>query len=326
MTPDFTFNPAVPTPPRRKRSIRRTTTHDSNRPQGLDGPVAHVATGRELVTDSAGQTHVTDAARITAEVDYNRVMILSIACDPPEPAMSGLIGKGAYSGFRKTVEAMLPGEFSSHRLRGQLLDDLPPAVMGNGRALRAEGMRIGVSRPKTLPVGICAGWADGGTLVSGYSELGPPLLIGPAASSLEDADDTLAWHEFGPLAPHGTRRARRLDIWEEDGEGWLDCFFRDSHLDRSGMESVVHEWHLRAQFDIGERRFLTACAVPGPLPYPECPASGASADRLAGMPLDGLRKAVRQDFVGTSTCTHLNDSFRALEDAGYLLDCLVGSA
>jgi hypothetical protein len=28
--------------------------------------------------------------------------------------------------------------------------------------------------------------------------------------------------------------------------------------------------------------------------------------------------------VGTSTCTHLNDTFRALEDAGALLDLLPG--
>jgi len=44
------------------------------------------------------------------------------------------------------------------------------------------------------------------------------------------------------------------------------------------------------------------------------------------MSIDGLRRAVRRSFVGPSTCTHLNDSFRALEDVGMLYDRLAGSA
>jgi hypothetical protein len=62
------------------------------------------------------------------------------------------------------------------------------------------------------------------------------------------------------------------------------------------------------------------------LPYPECPASGGSAARLVGSSIDGLRRHVRQDFTGTSTCTHLNDTFRALEDIGAMFDRLAPSA
>jgi hypothetical protein len=324
---DFSGNwPSASTPPRRPGSIRRTTTHDSNRPEGLDGPVAHVATGRDLLTDAHANAVALDEARIEATVDYNRAAIIAIASEPFESSLAMLAGKSAYSGFRKSIQELIPGEIGSHSVRAQLFDDFPPAVMGNGRALRAEGVKIGLARRGALPLDQCAGWAEGGTLVSGYSELGPPLLVGPSSPPLGCDADWQAWHAFAPLAPHGTRRARRIDLWEEDGQGRIDSFFRDSHVDRHGSERVIHEWRLVVAFDPRERCFISAEVNAGPLPYPECPASGGSAARLAGMSIDGLRRAVRQSFVGPSTCTHLNDSFRALEDVGMLYDRLAGSA
>jgi hypothetical protein len=124
------------------------------------------------------------------------------------------------------------------------------------------------------------------------------------------------------LPVHSTRRLRRLDIWEEGGLGRADCFFRDSHIDLDGVEKIVHEWRLLALFDPVARTFLSSEAETGPLPYPECPRAAASADRLAGMPIDGMRRAVPKAFTGPSTCTHLNDTFRAMEDVGALLDAL----
>jgi hypothetical protein len=318
--------PAAITPPRRAGSIRRTTTHDSSRPEGLDGPVAHVAMGRDLLTGAGGEARVLDEARIGAVVDFARVAIISIASNPPEPALAELTGKGAYTGFRRLVEEALPGEMASRRVRAQLLDDFPPAVMGNGRALRAEGRRIGIARRETLPVDRCAGWAEGGTLIRGFSELGPPMQIGPRCPPLANNSDPLGWHGFAPLGPHATRRARRIDVWSEGDVGRGDCFFRDSHVDRHGTETVVHEWRLRFVFDPATRCFVSAEAEAGPLPYPECPSSGGSASRLAGASIDGLRRAVKQDYVGASTCTHLNDTFRALEDVGALFDLLAPSA
>jgi hypothetical protein len=318
--------PVASTPPRRFGSIRRTTTHDSNRPEGLNGPVTHVATGRDLLTDAKGRAVVVDTARLDAVVNYNKVAIVSMVSDPPDPALAALVGKGAYAGFRKSVEELLPGEIGSHSVRAQLFDDFPAAVMGNGRALRSEGVRIGIARKNPLPVDQCAGWAAGGTLLAGYSDLGPPLSDCATAPPLAGGGDPLAWHAFVPLGSHGTRRARRIDLWENGGIGKGDCYFRDSHVDRHGDETVIHEWRLLIEFDLRERRFLSAVAEAGPLPYPECPASGGSAARLVGMSIDGLRRSVRQQFAGTSTCTHLNDTYRALEDTGMLFDHLAASA
>ena len=55
------------------------------------------------------------------------------------------------------------------------------------------------------------------------------------------------------------------------------------------------------------------------LPWFECPEAAGSAERLVGRPLDGLRASVRAEFLGTSTCTHLNDALRALEDVPALV-------
>jgi hypothetical protein len=319
-------NPVIDAPLRRPGSLRRTTTHDATRPDGIDGPVGLVAIGRDLLTGVSGKAEEIDFSRLDARVDYMKTMILSVDASPAISALTELVGKSAYVGFRKSIDDILPGEMESHSVRAQLFDDFPAAVMANGRALRSEGKKIdiggGSAAPRKLPVNICAGWAEGGTLLAGHSELGPPLHVGPNSPSLDSAADPLGWHELPVLSPHSTRRARRLDVWEEDGRAWADCFFRDSHVDRHGVHTIVHEWRLHAQIDLAERTFVSVRADSGPLPYPECPGSGASAERLAGMPVDGLRRAIRKAFVGPSTCTHLNDSYRAMEDVGALLDRL----
>jgi hypothetical protein len=157
------------------------------------------------------------------------------------------------------------------------------------------------------------------------THLGPPLNVGPRAPQIEPDHEPLGWHHSAPLPSHSTRRRRRLDLWEEDDRVWVDCFFRDTHIDADGRETVVHEWSVWAELDPMRRCFLSGGARVGPLPYPECPGAGASARRLAGMPFEGLRRKVRASFVGPSTCTHLNDTYRSMEDVGALLDALRSS-
>ena len=61
------------------------------------------------------------------------------------------------------------------------------------------------------------------------------------------------------------------------------------------------------------------------LPWQECPGAIGSAARIEGMTLSELRDRVRGEFVGTSTCTHLNDTLRAIADLDALLDLRAGS-
>jgi hypothetical protein len=56
------------------------------------------------------------------------------------------------------------------------------------------------------------------------------------------------------------------------------------------------------------------------LPWQECPGAIGSATRIQGMTLSAMRDRVRAEFVGISTCTHLNDTLRAIADLDALSD------
>ena len=105
----------------------------------------------------------------------------------------------------------------------------------------------------------------------------------------------------------------------------IESYFRDSHVDNDGRETIVHEYGLRGAIDRREQRLLECATTPGALPYPECPSAASSADRLAGVQLNEVTELVRREFTGPSTCTHLNDTFRCLEDAGALMSLLTPS-
>ena len=66
-------------------------------------------------------------------------------------------------------------------------------------------------------------------------------------------------------------------------------------------------------------RIVACVATPRVLPWAECPQAAASAGRLVGQRVADLRALVRDDLVGTSTCTHLNDLLSSLSQAGRLV-------
>jgi Protein of unknown function (DUF2889) len=91
-------------------------------------------------------------------------------------------------------------------------------------------------------------------------------------------------------------------------------------VDRDGVETIVHEYTVSAAVDSSDGVLAWCAARARVLPWVECPAAAMSAGRLAGVPVAGLRRHVRETFLGTSTCTHLNDTLRSLEDIPALLD------
>jgi hypothetical protein len=113
------------------------------------------------------------------------------------------------------------------------------------------------------------------------------------------------------------RRRRRIDLTVGRALT-VDAMFRDSHFDGDGNESAVHEYGLRAEIDTETLLLTELEATPRVLPYIECPRAAASALRLVGFPLAEVRDRVRAELVGTSTCTHLNDLLRSLEDVNGL--------
>lgn len=303
-----------------------------------------VATGRDLLTGTDGVARVVAEARVDATIDYfDGRQVTAISSDPPLPGLDTLVGLPTARGFRRALDQALPGEAGSHSVSYQLLDDLPTALLVSGFALSVAGVTFS-RRPEHASAqfpDLCAGWAEGGTIVSTIRRAGEvPVVTGPPAPSLvglpSPSDpsgtsgpvDPLAWHRLGPLGPHDMRRLRRIDVWMEEGAGagsgevHVDAFFRDSHMDPEGRETVVHEYGLAATLDPETSVFTSCRATIGALPWRECPGALASAGRLAGRSAGGLRALVRQELVGPSTCTHLNDMLRALEDVPALAEAI----
>ncbi len=128
-------------------------------------------------------------------------------------------------------------------------------------------------------------------------------------------------HEVEPLRARGMRRFRRLDMWPVDA-GLVDfeAHFRDSHMDDDLVETIVHEYTVAGTVDPSTRTIKSVSAEVRVLPWQECPGAIGSAARVQGMGLVELRDRVRGEFVGDSTCTHLNDTLRAIADLDALLD------
>jgi len=298
---------------------------DAQRPEALTARLRLVGRGRDIRTEPDGTVRVLDT--VTTEVDIRfdaGPLVERVVTDPPVGGTEALTGSMASGGFRKVVNQSVSASPGS--LLYLLLDETPGSNLVSGYALGHATWRGDLAAPQmtgTRSPGpsrqtpdLCAGWQVGGVILVGMEQEGRvPHVTGPDAPSVVDPADPDGWHAFPPLAPDEMRRARRCDVWRmETGDLGVDAFFRDSHMAPDGLETVLHEYTLRATVSSDASTVLSCEATPQVLPWIECPQAAASAGRLAGVPLSGLRSHVRSELVGKSTCTHLNDTLRELED------------
>ena len=291
-------------PPLLPGALRRTSTIDTH-PAGT-GESSVDLRARDISADVLGEVrmraHLTD--RVIDDIDNG---------------LDALVGNRVGPGFRSTVGKLFPEEARRATLLHLLLDDWVGAALVSGYAVQHAAINLGIEE-KIGPgvadhmAGICAGFASDASLVPYAKRNGTiPSVHGPLAPSL----DGLEMHAVEPLRANGMRRLRRLDLNPDDG---FTAHFRDSHVDGEGVETIVHEYTVAGSLDTSTRTITAVDASVQVLPWQECPGAIASAARVAGMTLAELRARVRGEFVGTSTCTHLNDTLRALADLDALLN------
>ncbi len=318
--------PVSSSPPRTKGSVRRTTSIDSTRPLGMTGPIEIDARARDLVTHEGSAPARGAEQQLRATIGFDRTL-LTIEAEPAELRLSRLVGTVVGPGFRARMTETIADHADRRTLLHTLLDDLPGAVLVSGYATqRAQPPAIAgsptphgaFSQHVRASENMCSGWATSATIMVTFRSTGTiPTPLGPEAPRLERPGDPLSWHGMAPLAPEATRRRRRLDLLppSADHPNWtFDSHFRDSYRGADGVETAIHEYLVDGWLDADRRHIGAVGAEARVLPWMECPAAVGSARRMAGRSLNGLRGEVRAEFVGTTTCTHLNDSFRVLAD------------
>lgn len=311
---------------RRPGSVRRSITIDTIRPGDILGDAVQIAVGRDLLTHPDGTSEVLGSVNVRTRLDYaDHYRLTELQADPGPSELDELVGASVSTGFRAAMVAAVPQQQANATLLHAVLDDLPGAALVSGYAIGHPG-----AFPKRKPgapvlqiEGLCAGFQRDGTIMDMMNTDGTaPVVTGPAAPSLLDPDDLLAWHELRRMSANDMRRWRRLDVMPgttPDTPVEVEAYFRDSHMDEHGRETVIHEYTVRVVVDPHTQRIIGSDAVAHSLPWVECIEAEASGDRLAGLALSGLRPLVREDFVGVSTCTHLNDTMRSIEDVRALL-------
>ena len=303
----------LPGPPARvPGSVRRTTNVDQRR-GGPGEPQSVLARGRDLRTDRDGTTEVVDEVELRLELDGSG-MVTAVEADPPDPRLEALIGESSSKGLRQRADALVPDHRESGTVLHQLLDDLPMASLISlyGSSREVPDFALPADRAEKM-TDLCSGWRAGGTMLHTLEETGVfPIPVGPSAPPLADADDPLGWHELPPMAPRSIRRCRRLDLVAGDPLA-LEVHFRDSHLGADDdLEDVLHEYVVAATVAPDTLVVLSSEGTVRVLPWPECPGALASAGRIVGEPVAGLRLKVALRFTGTTTCTHLNDVLRSM--------------
>ena len=320
--------PLAGTPPRSPGSTRRTSNIDTVRPEGAGTTRVIEGRARDVSTGSDGAAEILGSVRLRANVDARTYELGMIATDPPDERLDDLLGATVGPGFRRRIAERLDGPADLASLTRMLLDDMTGAQLVAGYDVvqsRPDGRRpvslISVA-DLTSRADLCAGWATGGSLLEGIHRTSEvPAPVGPPAPRLESPDDEVGWHEMAPLPPGGMRRRRRLDVQAATGSvHGFEAHFRDSHMSDDGEETVLHEYRLTGTVDARRRTLVSIEAEAPALPYAECPNALGSADRVVGWTLDDLRRTVHRQLVGTSSCTHLNDTLRSLCDLDLLLD------
>jgi len=308
-------------PLRRPGSIRRTTSIDSDWPDGFGEAWEMVGRARDFLTPLEGNPRELAVGGFQILTSTRRE-IMRIALSPDHAGAQELVGIRAGGASRQALARTL-GDIKGTPTY-QLLDDFAGASLVAGwiwsqwRGDWAKGperatQRLSAGR-KGVMDDICTGFAIGG---SAFKDDGTPDNVNQSITEvgpLEHPDDALGWHPMPFQQGPKQRRARRIDLWREDDIIMVDAGFQDSGSNPGGGRTAIHEYRVYAEIDASSGRLLALQAQPLILPYKECPGASVKASRMVGRNVSEFRNAVLEALPSTLGCTHLNDVLRSLSD------------
>lgn len=324
------LGPSGHAPLRRPASVRRTTSIDVVWPGGYGSAGHFCGIGRDIYSDGADIAPQTLALqRFEAVVSQERE-ITRLSTVPARPAVAALVGLNAGSQMRKALDATLVDDQANGTPLYLLLDDLAGAsLVANWAWLRWEEANLSHDIPasdaqalalsRRRMTGVCTGFAEGSSAIT---DIRGKLVDARAVSALAHPDDPAGWHKLPSSNGVNMRRARRIDVWYENGRLQIDAMFQDSATCPEGGRIAVHEYCLQATADARSGELLSLVAQPRVLPYLECPAAADNLKRLVGLPLARLRQQVPVALRRELGCTHLNDALRALAEVPALAICI----
>jgi hypothetical protein len=316
-------DPAVAPPERRRGSVRRTSTVLMTWPGGLGTDLHLTGRARDLITPLDGEPIVVGHSDLRVVTGRERD-IRSVEADPSPVGLGRLVGCRAGKNLRAAIATELPDEVAGGTPLYLLLDDLAGSTLISGFAFLRWSDRVPQIKarlenaPRRVMRGICSGFRDGASSLLSDGSLSGLRQNTAEPGPLVDPADPLGWHVVEVQPEIAMRRARRIDVWEEDGAIGIDAMFRDSCWDPGGAEVVIHEYQIIGTADPGTGVLLSVEALPRVLPYAECPVAAANASWMAGTDLREMRTKVLERLRATDCCTHLNDGLRSLAEVPVL--------
>ena len=312
---------AGPSPLRRPGSIRRTTSIDSEWPDGHGMPWIMTGLARDLLTPFTGGPEELASGSFRIRTSTRRE-IMEIEATPQHRGSPALIGVRAGGASRARLTELLSDVTGTPLF--QILDDFAGAsLVANwvwsrwpelGTKTAATSELQSTAGKQGVMVNVCTGFAPGS---SALNEDGSVNLLAQTVSTvgpLEHPEDAIGWHAMPCHEGLFARRARRIDVWREGDLIHVDAGFQDSGSTPDHALAAVHEYRVYAEIEEASGTLVTIQALPLILPYRECPGASVKIGRLVGKNVAEFRATVPTELASTLGCTHLNDVARGLAD------------
>ena len=263
--------PAGETPPRHRRSVRRTSSIDTSWPEGRDGPSRLRGVARDMATLSDGspeQMPVFDVIEGSASPIRE---ILALKSSPARLGLADIVGQRAGQNLRTALDAALPDERDAGSPLYLLLDDLAGVTLvapwawshwtrdWMGQAKQSDSpSTAGRKGPRE---GVCNRFRARLERSHARRPAGTTGRRSPG-SSAGRADDPAGWHPLAAQQGVGMRRARRIDAWRDGDLIRIDSAFQESASTPGGERMGLHEYGLVATADSATGTLLLLEAVP----------------------------------------------------------------